>query len=309
MDISRKIETPPEVALIINLGSRSGAWAAGQAERELARQGVLVRQCSLVRGQAEIVTAAQTAINAGIRVIVVGGGDGTISAVVDLLAFRPDLVLGVLPIGTGNEMAHELGIPVDLPGACRVIAMGNVANIDLAQANGDYFLHTALVGYPALANRAVPSWLKAVVGKAAYLHAVIGSIGKARPFRAYVSAANGSWEVDTVIVAVGNGFLHLPARVLLPFERVSTSGLAVYSPVDTNPITLTKLALSLWVVRRQQPDLLCFLNSDDILIETDPPQAVDLDGERGPNTPLRVRLARGALQVLVPNPNQPPITC
>ncbi len=295
------IQRPKEVALVINLRSRTGTAASQQAAAELERCGLLVRRNHLVTNGHALIESVRQVIDSGLKTIVVGGGDGTLSSAADLLANRSDLTLGILPVGTGNEMAHTLGIPLDLPGACDVIAHGRVETVDLAEASGNYFIHTALVGYPAQVNHTIPNWLKLRFGKAAYVYSFCRAMFGARPFRVAVKVGNESWEGQTILVTVGNGRFHSLGSVLLPPDRAVESGLMVYTPRSTNWLTLARLAFGLWITRKPQPSLLLFQRADSVSIVADPPQGVDLDGEFGRLTPVVVRLAKNALRVLVPN--------
>lgn len=289
-----------EIALVINLRSRSGLRASERAIRELERHGVQVGRSYLVTSGQALIESIREAINSGYRTIVVGGGDGTISAAVDLLANKPDLTMGLLPFGTGNEVARVLGIPLDLEDACRVVAHGRVNTVDLAETGGNYFVHTAMIGYPAQVNSEVPSWLKQRLGKTAYAYTFLRSIAGARPFRVTMTVGEARWEGETILVIVGNGQFHTPASAFLPRSEYAESSLLVYTPRSTSWTSLVRLAIDLWVTRRRQPSLLLFRRADKVAIVANPPQVVDLDGEIARTTPVTIQIARNALRVLVP---------
>lgn len=93
---------------------------------------------------------ARRALEAGAEVVVAGGGDGTLSTVAGVLA-GTSVPLGVLPLGTLNHFAHDLGIPVDLEQAVRVIAAAKSVSIDVAAVNGRVFINNSSIGiYPRL---------------------------------------------------------------------------------------------------------------------------------------------------------------
>ncbi|MCL5959380.1 MAG: YegS/Rv2252/BmrU family lipid kinase [Chloroflexi bacterium] len=299
----RSLEARRQVALVINLRSRSAPRTSEKALAELERQGVLVRESHLVRGGPDLVKTVRASIERGARTVVVGGGDGTISAVVDLFAHRPELTLGLLPMGTGNEVARVLGIPLDIEGACRVIAHGSVSTVDLGEANGNYFIHTALVGYPAHVNHSIPAWLKLPFGKAAYAYSLLLSLVQARSFHATIAMGSTRWDAETVLVVVGNRAFHVPGSILLPRPEGPERGLLVYTPRDSGSISLLRLAVSLWITRRRQPSLLLFHTAESASVVAEPVQEVDLDGEFGKTTPVEFRLAQEALRVLVPDPS------
>ena len=93
---------------------------------------------------------AQEAVQAGCDLVIVGGGDGTVSEVAKGL-LHTQVPLGVIPIGTYNNIARSLNLPDDMAEACRVIAHGQVKTIDIGQANGEhYFFEAAGVGLDAM---------------------------------------------------------------------------------------------------------------------------------------------------------------
>ena len=87
--------------------------------------------------------------------VILGGGDGTISGLVDLLVGK-GVILGVLPLGTANSFARTLGLPLDVKGAIEVLATGVPKRIDLGKIDGDYFANCAAMGI-APADRRRPS--------------------------------------------------------------------------------------------------------------------------------------------------------
>jgi len=93
---------------------------------------------------------AQRAIEAGYAMVIVGGGDGTVSEVAKGLLHAP-IPLGILPIGTYNNIARSLDLPTNIPQACQVLARGQIKSIDVGQANdAHYFFEAAGVGLDAI---------------------------------------------------------------------------------------------------------------------------------------------------------------
>ena len=96
---------------------------------------------------------AREAARSDVDAVVAGGGDGTIRCVASHLAGGP-VPLGVLPLGTLNHFARDLGIPVDLPGAVKVIAEGEVRALDLGDVNGEVFVNNSVLGvYPPVVQQ------------------------------------------------------------------------------------------------------------------------------------------------------------
>jgi diacylglycerol kinase (ATP) len=92
---------------------------------------------------------AQQAVEEGYEMVVVGGGDGTVSEVAKGLIHAP-VPLGIIPIGTYNNIARSLELPTDLTAACQVLAQGRIRSIDVGQANNEhFFFEVAGVGLDA----------------------------------------------------------------------------------------------------------------------------------------------------------------
>ena len=104
-------------------------------------------------GDEDIASIAREAADGSEKVIVAAGGDGTINAVAAELA-GTDKILGVLPIGTLNHFAKDLGIPLDLETAVRTIKEGEVAAVDAGEVNGRIFINNSSLGiYPQIVSR------------------------------------------------------------------------------------------------------------------------------------------------------------
>lgn len=103
----------------------------------------------------ELQAAARRAIERGVRVIVAAGGDGTVGQIASAVVQAPGgTVLGVLPAGTLNHFARDLGLPPDLGGAARVLAAGRVREVDVGEVNGRVFLNNCSIGlYPRMVIR------------------------------------------------------------------------------------------------------------------------------------------------------------
>lgn len=139
---------------------------------QLERAGCQLRvQATTAPGDAETMAAAAADCDA----VVVAGGDGTVNEALNGLACRPGgmLPLGVLPLGTANVLASELGLPLDPEGAARAIAQGGVARAHLGRVRFDgatrVFSLMAGAGFDAQAVARVRPRIKRALGKGAYV--------------------------------------------------------------------------------------------------------------------------------------------
>lgn len=98
-----------------------------------------------------ITTLTKDAIQKNYDVIVAGGGDGTVNAVASAIIGNSAIKLGILPMGTLNHFARDLGIPIDMEKAVETIVAGHVKSIDVGEVNGKVFINNSGLGlYPAM---------------------------------------------------------------------------------------------------------------------------------------------------------------
>ena len=139
------------IAAIINSGA-GGVLSRGlEAEnvRRLFADAGLEAEVHFVRGD-QITEAGRSALASGFDALVAGGGDGTIRSVASLLV-DGNVPLGVLPVGTLNHFARDLGVPEDLEEAARLVASGTPRALDVGEVNGEIFINNSMLGlYPPM---------------------------------------------------------------------------------------------------------------------------------------------------------------
>jgi len=128
-----------------------------------------------------------------VDIVIVGGGDGTLNAAVDGLV-DTQLPLGILPLGTANDLARTLGIPCCLADACKIIANGQIRHIDLGCVNGKHFFNVASLGLCVQITRKLTKKAKRRWGALAYLLPQSKQFGKPNLLELrFVSTANPFW--------------------------------------------------------------------------------------------------------------------
>ncbi|MEO5800488.1 MAG: diacylglycerol kinase family protein [Gemmatimonadales bacterium] len=139
------------IAVILNVSAGAIASEAEvRAVEQRFEEAGARAQVFPARSGAELTSATARAIAAGARVVVAAGGDGTVNGVVSAMQGH-DLTLGVLPMGTLNHFAKDLGIPLDLDQAVAVIVAGHRDRVDLAEVNGKVVLNNSSLGlYPRI---------------------------------------------------------------------------------------------------------------------------------------------------------------
>jgi YegS/Rv2252/BmrU family lipid kinase len=229
---------------------------------------------------------------------VVGGGDGTLSEASHQLAHR-DVCLGVLPLGTTNNFARSLGLPLSLPEALRTLTEGKVADVDLGHAAGRHFANLTSLGMSVLVAEHVPHGLKRLLGRAAYPLTALALLPRHQPFHARLSVDSKLHELATHQLNIANGSFHA-GRAIAADAGVDDRLLVVYRLGDANRLRLTAATVRQAVLGPYRPLARTpFLTTDRLWLETDPPLDLDIDGEIRGRTPVEIRLEANALRVMV----------
>ena len=240
-----------------------------------------------------------TALATGPDLLIVGGGDGTLSSAVRHVAHR-DVALGVLPLGTTNNFARSLGLPLDLTGAIRVFDTGKVADIDLGMADDRPFANLASFGVSVEVAGKVKPWLKRVLGRPAYPLTALTVLPGHTPFRAYITVDGHRHELLTHQLNIANGRFHGGWQVARDIS-IDNGMLVAYQLGSGKKLrllveTLARATTGRWRSLAGGP----FVMGREMLLETDPPMAADVDGEVRLRTPIRLRVVPNGVRVMVP---------
>lgn len=298
--------SPPaftRAALIVNTGSRTGADAFEEARDRLTGLGVPIADTFPVTKGSRLPETVQSAVQSGADLIVLGGGDGTVSSAVDYLVDKP-VVLGVLPLGTANDFARTLQIPSDLEQACHTIAHGKVVDVDLGLVEDNYFVNVASVGLSVAVTEALTHKLKARLGPLAYPVATLRAYGRHQPFTTRLEFPDGDHEPieldDVLQVAVGNGRHYGGGNVVAPDAGIDDHSLDVYAIKRgrlRDHVSIARLLRSGSFVDHHN---VVHLTTRRMQMHTEPQQHINVDGEVVATTPQQFTVARNALDVLVP---------
>jgi YegS/Rv2252/BmrU family lipid kinase len=257
------------------------------------------------RGAGDAEEMARMAARVGYRAVVAVGGDGTVGEVITGLA-GTGVPLGIIPKGTGNQLAANLRIPMAVEAAVEVVVNGRPAAIDLGRlADGRYFAVTAGAGWDAAIMAAATRELKDRWGFGAYLYAGLRT-GITPPSTLYRITADGeTLEVNAAMVLVAN-MGQFASRFLSVAFSIGPGVSFQDGKLDVcifAPRNLTDVAAMLWRMARRRyagDDRLIYLQAADIHIETDTPVVTESDGEPIGVTPLSVRAVPAGAHVLVP---------
>lgn len=199
---SRNGATHTKALLILNRQARHGRTGSGPALDRLRAAGfeLIEEPVGHPTELPQLIRRHQGRVDS----VIIGGGDGTLTMAVDGLV-DVKLPLGVLPLGTANDLARTLGLPTDPVAAADVIAQGHLKQIDLGWVNGTHFFNVASVGLSSGITRRLDRGRKSRWGVLAYPLAAARVLYYARPFTADIVTGSGTVRVRTFQVTVGNG--------------------------------------------------------------------------------------------------------
>ena len=184
-------QTKRRFAVVLNTKARSGKKLAETVQDEL---GELAEFITLATKPAEQKAAIERAKKAGIKDIWIGGGDGSVRAAAGLLT-DSDIKLTILPLGTGNALAHELEIPMKLEDAIKFHLNDAVERkIDVGTFDGGVFVNVATLGLTTHIMEEVQKSNKGLFGRLVYLPAVSKACAETRSFKIKIETDAGNYE-------------------------------------------------------------------------------------------------------------------
>ena len=297
---------PPDkkLALILNASAGSGCT------REVASSFVdkfgaygLDAILTLAKDGSALTEAAEDAVRQGMKIVVAGGGDGTLNAVASALVCT-DIVFGVLPLGTLNHFAKDLGIPLEMDAAIRAICEGHRAKVDTGEVNGRVFLNNSSLGlYPdTVRHREI---LQSRLGRSKWLAFFWASVTSLRryPFlHVTLTVDQQSYRQRTPFIFIGNNEYVMEGFNVGARSKLDTGRLSLYFAKGTSRLGLMVLAVrAVFGGLRQAKDFVA-LSAKALSIESRHKQVrVSTDGEVNlMSTPLVYHSRPASLNVFVP---------
>lgn len=256
------------------------------------------------------VAAARVAAAEGFDGVVAVGGDGTVAEVVNGLAAgegRPDspLVLGVLPVGTGNDFVRSLAIPADPVAGCRLLVKGIARRVDVGLVDGRRFVNVAGVGFDAEVARKSNTGVRFLRGSAAYIYGILTTFLTfvPAPVRVEVDGVT-RWEDQAMMVAVANGRYYAGGLFISPPSRIDDGRLDVCVIEGMGRVEFLRAFRKVFDGRHLELPKVHVFSGQTVRISQ--PAAVrqayivHADGEILGPLPQQFSLAPGALRVQIP---------
>lgn len=294
----------PRITIIINdgAGSNRAQERVDEVTRKCEALGLHAEVRSVGSGE-QITNAARQALCEGAGAVVAGGGDGTVSAVASCLA-GSGVPLGVLPLGTLNHFAKDLGIPTDIDGALQVIARGKVLDVDVAEVNGQPFINNSSLGlYPHIVREREQQQRLLGRGKwLALLTATLRVLQRSHPMWLRIEVNGEQLVRRTGFVFIGNNNYRMGGLQIGERTSLTDGTLSLCVTRKSNRMALLRLALRALVGRLQEAEDFDVVQATSVTVRTRRPHVrVATDGEvQLMESPLHYRIRPGQLRVLVP---------
>ncbi len=293
--------------LIVNPAAGQGrtleALEALQTVLDPVLGGVVITQ---ERGDAE--RAAREASANGYHAVLAAGGDGTVNEVVNglLAACTPGgaLPLGLVPVGTQNVLAHEMGLPTaDLDATLALLRAGRTRRIDVGLAGSRHFVLMAGFGFDARVVREVLRPVKALLGPAAYAFATVGALATYRSTQVRLRLDGEEVHSEAFLVVVANAASYAYRQIkLAPFAALDDGWLdiCVFERARGDRVGFASQMMAVLARRHLRDPRVRYYRGKHLVLESDPPIQGQMDGDTFGETPMEISLLPHALPLFVP---------
>jgi YegS/Rv2252/BmrU family lipid kinase len=228
------------------------------------------------------------------------GGDGTVSEVAGALR-GTGIPLGIVPGGSTNIVAQELGIPTNIRRNVEMLfGSHKIISIDVGICGDKVFLHMAGAGFDSAFFSLTDPNLKRSVGWLAYIPAAVRALTR-KPFRLSIETPDRKIEVDSPLVLVANGASIINPRFRLNSLIRNDDGLLnVLVITATTPVQLARVLARLATMQLERSPYLIHLTASEVSIDADPTIDVELDGDVVERTPVMFTVDPRAVKLIVP---------
>jgi diacylglycerol kinase (ATP) len=285
------------VLLVVNRHARRGAEAEADASAALQSAGLDVehRACQAPEDLARFIRSEAGNVDA----VVIGGGDGTLNSAAKAL-LETGLPLGIIPLGTANDLARTLGLPTTPAEAAAVVAAGRTRAVDLGLANGHPFFNVASIGMGVDLTRALTRDAKSRWGTLGYAVAGLRVLRRMRSFRAEVIQDGRRHVTRTVHLAVGNGRHYGGGMTVSETAAIDDHRLNVYSLEVRSVWKLLLLLPAMRAGTHGRWEEVKTLAGREITVRTRRRRSVNTDGEITTHTPVTFKVVPAAVRIFAP---------
>ena len=244
------------------------------------------------------------ALSAGVRRFVAAGGDGTVNEIAAaLLSARSGSPLGILPFGTGNDLARSLGVPLDLERAARLLVDGEERAIDIVRVGAErpgIMVNASVAGLGGDITEGLDRELKRTWGSAVYLRMALDGVASAASFHARIDLDGEGMETQLTNVVVANGKFLGGGIPVAPLARPDDGLLDVIVLPALSTARLFGLVPLYLTGRQHWSRRVTHRRARSVCVEAVSPMPVTIDGEPAGTGRVTYEVVPGAVRVIVP---------
>ncbi|MDP4144423.1 MAG: YegS/Rv2252/BmrU family lipid kinase [Bacillota bacterium] len=238
-------------------------------------------------------------IHEGYNYILIAGGDGTVDNIVnEMKRLNINLPIGILPVGTANDFAKFIGMPQNVEMACEQIMNSKPRKIDLGKINDKYFINVASTGLFTDVSQKTDVNVKNTMGKLAYYLKGIEQLPNFRKLKIKVNSKDMNFDGDMYLMLVFNG--QTAGNLKFAYKAVVDDGLLDIIVIKAGMV-IDMFNLFIKMLKGEHlEDVngLVYFKTDELIVECNENIVTDIDGERGPDFPLKITCEKGGLEIL-----------
>lgn len=282
--------------LLVNPNARNGNSDILTALTMLTDAGIELRELQPSSREAVSQTIIDHAANADM--VIVGGGDGTVNAAIRGV-YETKLPIAVLPLGTANDFARSLKVPLTLQDAAQAIISNRQEKIDMGQLNTHYFVNVSHIGLTVDVALSSNTREKKLFSIFAYILAMSRALKRNRRFTAVIRHDDAVTRTRCNNISVGNGRNYGGGMVIAEKARIDDSRLDLVTWRRQSLLRLFVAAVRMRSGRHIHLKEVSQLTASTIKIDTEQPMQVAADGELLTTTPVTYRCHTDAITAVV----------
>ena len=293
--MKEKAECPPVLMekILVILNPAAHSERAGGTWEKIQNLPDAIVQTTSAPGDARSIAAR--AVGEGFATVVAAGGDGTINEVVNGLA-GSEVALGILPVGTMNVFAAELGLPNHIEKAWEIVRAGHTRRIDLVRANDQYFVQLAGVGLDAQVVQATSRSFKKNFGPLSYLISA-AQIASRTPPKLIVEHDGERREGSFVLI--GNGRYYGGPVAFFKDARIDDGKLDVLIFKNLGYLDIARYLGTILMGNHTDLEDVDYFQTERVSVSSEDDVPVEVDGEVVTKLPVTFRISSRKLKVVV----------
>ncbi len=263
-------------------------------------------QLKLTTGAGDARIFAQEAVSSGIKCVIACGGDGTVHEIVNGIATVPDVTLGLIPCGRGNDLATALNIPRKPQQAIETVLTGTTKQIDLGHVHSEigtehFFTTITACGYDTEVSRRAATRKTPFSGTASYIYAAVATLSDYKCPSVRIEGDFGIYEGSILLAATGSTSSYGGGFKIVPNACYDDGIFDVCIIREVHSITVLLLMVTLFWGGHTFHPAVEIHQTRSLKIQSDPPVTLFADGEPMCETPATIEIIKHGLTVLVPS--------